>query len=149
MKPITDRRKSASSRIEFEFVGSKARDFNTLMWFDARDLGECHRAVSQLLSAILKYHGPTIARRLFAEASSKRKLRVDKNVQLMTEYIRSGLSVKRFAANLAERNKSLARDYRYGANGTTNPETLEKQIRRQKKLMEQQPIYRKFIEELC
>jgi hypothetical protein len=68
---------------------------------------------------------------------------------LMAEYIKSGLSVKRFAANLAEKNKSLGRDYRYGANGSTNPETLEKQIRRQKKRMDQFPIYRSWIERLA
>ena len=101
--------------------------------FDPRDLDQCQIAVISLLAEIAKHHGHPIAQRLFAETvTSKQNAREMKNVWLLIRYIRSGLSVKKFAAKLAEKNRSLTRQYRSLAGGTS-AEAIEKQIRRLKK----------------
>src|SRR5215472_12153399 len=90
--------------------------------FDPGNLEECWRAIWWLSRPLLRHHDPVMVRDLFAAAVplTKRGLQEAKNNRLMVEYIRSGLSIKKCAAILAERNKSLPRDYRYGPNGATN-----------------------------
>jgi hypothetical protein len=101
--------------------------------FDPRDLDQCEVAVMSLWGEIMKHHGPVIAERLFAERThSKQSAREMRNVWLLIRYLRSRLSVKKFAAKLAERNKSLPPGHRT-PNGGTNAEAIEKQIRRLKK----------------
>jgi hypothetical protein len=123
----------------------------TVEWaisFDPRELEDYRYAVRQLRAAVLLHHGPDTLRRLLAEESptTKRALQQAKNDRLLAEYVRSGLSVKRCAAKLAEKNKSLPRDYRYGPTGSINKDTLEKHISRQKKLMDQNPSRRAYIQ---
>lgn len=114
------------------------------------DLSDCHLAVWDLWSEIVKRHGPVITARLFARAAlSRQGLREYKNDQLVAAQIKSGLGVRKFAAKLAKKNKSLSRDHRHGPNGSTNAEALEKQIRRRKKAIDQYPEHRRFIERLA
>jgi hypothetical protein len=115
--------------------------------FDPCNLEDCWYAICWLSRPILTHHDPAMVRDLFAAAVpfTKRRLQQAKNNRLLAEYIRSGLSIKKCAAILAERNRALPRDYRYGPNGTTNAETMEKQIRRQKKLISQDGRRHKYI----
>ena len=93
------------------------------------------------------YHGLAAARGLFLKATpSKRDVKAEKNITLMVAHILSKLSVRQCAVELAERNKSLPRDRRFGPYGTTNAKTLEKQIRREKKRMISDQSYRERIE---
>jgi hypothetical protein len=111
--------------------------------FDPRDLKHWRAVLRILWADITWHHGPAIARRLFAEkVASRQEAREMSNDWLTIEYTRSGLSVKKFAAQLAEKNKSLLREHRC-LNGATNVEAIEKQIRRQKKSMS--PDRRTFI----
>jgi hypothetical protein len=99
---------------------------------DLQDLEQCRIAILSLWSDIVKRHGPVVAQRLFAErVMSPQTARDSGNDWLLIQYIRSGLSVKRFAAQFAEKNK-------------TSAEAVEKQIQRQKKTMT--PKRREFIQ---
>ena len=111
---------------------------NSYIAFDARDLERCRAATLRLWGEIVRHHGPAVAQRLFAEFTSRQMTRELNNDWLLIEYIKSGLSVKKFAAWFAEKNKSLF----------TNAEALEKQIRRQKKLMDRQPGRRARMEKI-
>jgi hypothetical protein len=114
--------------------------------FDPRDLDHCQAAIMSLWSEIMKYHGPVMAECLFAErAQSKRNARDMRNVWLLIRYLRSGLSVKKFATKLAEKNKSLSRHR--GPNGGTSAEAIEKQIRRLKKSTP--PNHRRVIKSMA
>jgi hypothetical protein len=75
-------------------------------------------------------------------------MKTEKNAFLMARYIRSGLSEKGCAAEFAKLNKSLPRNERFGPYGTTNAETLAKQIRREKKRMKKDDHYRHVVEYL-
>jgi hypothetical protein len=119
--------------------------------FNPRELEDYRYAVRQLRLAVLLHHGPDTLRRLLAEEtpSTKRALQAARNDRLLAAYLRSGLSIRKCAAKLADKNKSLPRDYRYGPTGSTNAETLEKQIGRQMKAMKRNPLRRKYIERLA
>jgi len=108
-------------------------------------------SLRQLRLAVSLHHGPDTLRRLLAEEtpSTKRALQEARNDRLLAEYLRSGLSIRKFAAKLAEKNKSLSADNRYGPTGSTTAETLATHIRRQKKLMDRDPRRRKHIEQLA
>jgi hypothetical protein len=118
---------------------------------EPRDLERCRGVIRKLLDAIAVNHGLAVAQRLFAEEVplNGRNLQKAKNDRLLAEYVRSGLSIKRCAAVLAEKNGTLPAARRHGPNGTTNAETLDKQIRRQKKLMDRDPRYQKYIRRLA
>jgi hypothetical protein len=120
------------------------------IWFDAKDLEDCRRVFRELLYHVSKHHGPVAARRLFVEMTPpKRALQEAQNDLLLAEYVESGLSVEKFAEGVAEKNKSLSRDRRRGPSGSTSAATLAKQIRRQKKAMEQDLRRRSYIERLA
>jgi hypothetical protein len=103
--------------------------------FDPGKLQSCRRAILQLCAVIEDHHSPTVLRHLVVGAIplDGRDLQLANNDRLLVKYMRSGLSIRKCAAMLAEKNKSLPPDLRYGPTGTTNAETLEKQIRRLKK----------------
>jgi len=113
--------------------------------FNPRDLEDYRYAIRQLRLAVSLHHGPDTLRRLLAEEtpSTKRALQEARNDRLLAEYLRSGLSIRKFAAKLAEKNKSLSADNRYGPTGSTTAQTLATHIRRQKKLMDRDPRRRK------
>jgi hypothetical protein len=124
---------------------------NTHVSFYADDIEDCKRAISELKMVILKLYGAAAARRLFADATpSRRGVKTDKNAFLLAEYLRRykhyGRSVKRCAKDLAEANRRLPREWRYGPSGSTVPATMEKQLRRQIKRMGKDRGYREFIE---
>jgi hypothetical protein len=106
--------------------------------FNPREPEDYRYAIRQLRMAILLHHGPDTLRRLLKEEtpSTKRALQEARNDRLLAEYFRSGLSIRKFAAKLAEKDESL------------NPESLEKQIGR---LMDKirNPRRRKYIEWLA
>jgi hypothetical protein len=96
------------------------------------DLHDCRRAIDKLGFAIWKRHGLAATRKLFAECTmvSKRALKGRRNMRLLEEFLASPLSVDKFAASAAEKNKSLPHEYRMGPTGSTEPATIAKQIRR-------------------
>src|SRR6516162_7274078 len=101
--------------------------------FNPLDLEDYRYAIRQLQAAVLVHHGPDNFRRLLQEEtpSTKRALQEARNDRLLAEFFRSGLTVRKFAAKLAEKNKTLPRESRYGPRGSTTAKTLEKQIDRQ------------------
>jgi hypothetical protein len=121
----------------------------TIEWyisFDPRNLEDYRYAIRQLRMAILLHHGPDTLRRLLKEEtpSTKRAVQEARNDRLLAVYFRSRLSIRKCAAKLAEKNKSLPPEYRFGPTGSTSAETLEKQISRQMKKMN--PRRREYIE---
>jgi DNA-binding NarL/FixJ family response regulator len=87
--------------------------------FDVDDPDDCSRAVNELGAAIWQHHGQEMARRLFSECAlvSKRALAKRKNIRLLAVFRRSAWGVEKTAAYIAERNKSLGRDFRFGPTG--------------------------------
>src|SRR5262249_37386189 len=123
----------------------------TVEWsiaFDPREPEDYRHAIRQLKAAVLLHHGPDTLRRLFVPFT-KRDLQAARNDRLLAEYIRSGLSIKRCAAVLAEKNKSLPSDYRYGPTDSISKDTMEKQMGGQLKLLKKDPRRHKYIERLA
>jgi hypothetical protein len=87
---------------------------------------------------------------MLKETPSRSAIKATKSLQLLGRYLISGLSVKRCAAKLAEENKSLPPDQRCGPKGSTKPQALEKQLRREIKRMRSpaNQLYRIFIASL-
>ena len=119
---------------------------NTFISFDVDDLEECRRALSQLANAVWRHHGLATTEQLLTRCTfaSKAGLRRGKNFRLLRALHDSRLSVERFAAETAKKNKSLAWDYRYGT-GSTNAKTIARQIRR----LKSDPKYRRFLSGLA
>jgi hypothetical protein len=114
--------------------------------FDLDDIADCEKAAAEISILIELRHGPAAARRLFlSHTKSPRQLQKDANLRLMVAYMGGQISAKQCARELAEKNKSLPRDHRYGG-GSVSPEALEKQIRREKKRMERDGFYRDMVE---
>src|SRR6516162_5891488 len=109
-----------------------------LISFNPLDLEDYRYAIRQLQAAVLVHHGPNAFRRLLQEEtpSTKRALQEATNDRLLAEFVRSGLTVRKFAAKLAEKDESL------------NPKSLEKQIDRLKDKI-RDPRRRKHIEWLA
>ena len=101
--------------------------------FNPQEPEDYRYAIRQLQAAVLVHHGPDTFRRLLQEEtpSTKRALQEARNDRLLAEFFRSGLTVRKFAAKLAEKDKTLPRESRYGPRGSTTAKTLEKQIDRQ------------------
>jgi hypothetical protein len=111
---------------------------------------ECWFAIADLYQAIISRHGPAVTKRLFSEfVGSKRQQQSIKNDWLLARYIKSGLSMRRFAAIVAEQNESLPRDQQHGPNGSTNAESIATHIRRWKKMVDGNPRRRAYIENLA
>jgi hypothetical protein len=123
-------------------------DTAKFIFFDPDNLADCERAIMEMEIILRRRHGSAAVTRLFSTAvSSKRHLQKEANIYLMVAYMRSKLSAKRFAKALAEKNKSLPRERRYGG-GSINPETLERQIRREKKRMQTDELYRDLVDRM-
>jgi hypothetical protein len=125
---------------------------NTHISFDADDPGDCKRAIGELKMVILKLYGAAAARGLFADATpSRREVKTDKNAFLLADYLfhskSYGWSVKRCAKDFADTNKRLPREWRVGPSGSTSPDTMEKQLRRQIRRMDKDHGYREFIKD--
>src|SRR5262249_21145443 len=89
---------------------------------------------TDLAAAISASQGAAMTQWLFTNVVwSRRELRERKNLDLLRDYERSGLSVKKFAAAVADSNRSLHALYRWGPHGSTDARTLEKHIARLKK----------------
>jgi adenine specific DNA methylase Mod len=115
--------------------------------FDPEDKEGCERAFTGIALLIKLTHGEEFLMELFSKLiSSKSALRQSKNTKLMVRYIRSGLSIEKCAAMLAEENKSLPKNERHGPYGTRNAEAMKRQIKRQKGLMAKYPEYRRIVE---
>ena len=88
--------------------------------FDPRSLEDCERAVARLKATIRRHHGPGVIPHLFLkDMPSQRSIKANQNLLILARYIASGLSVQRYAKEMAERYK-------------TNPKALDKHIRRLK-----------------
>jgi hypothetical protein len=121
---------------------------NAYIIFDPDNLAECERAIKEMEIILRRRHGSAALTRLFLAATSpKRYLQKEANIYLMATFMRSKLSAKQFAKKLAEKNKSLPRERRYGG-GSINPEALERQIRREKKRMQTDELYRDLVDRM-
>jgi hypothetical protein len=100
--------------------------------FDLKDVEACKKAVTQLYTAIIEYQGIAAANEVMkTPLLSKRDIATFKNARLLMATRGYGYrSVEQAAAEIAERNKSLPNELRYGPTGSTSPSTLAKQIRR-------------------
>jgi hypothetical protein len=99
---------------------------------NAKDIEACKLAVLQLYAAIQVHHGIPSANKVMTQfLLSKRNIAAMKNYHLLRAS--EGKSAEQAAAELAEQNKSLPRQSRYGPTGTTSPSTLATQIRRLRK----------------
>lgn len=114
--------------------------------FDPNNLVNCEGVVDQIGRILRKHHGDAVMARVFlATIPSKRHLQKNANLRLMVTYKRSGLSAKQFAKTRADKNRSLPLERRRGS-GSTNAETLKKQIRREQKRMRRDEQYRDLVE---
>jgi hypothetical protein len=105
--------------------------------FDAANRLDCVRALNKMRDVLESAHGIEQVRHWFTLLTwTQRDIKFIRNFQLVDEYIRSGLSLGQYAKGLAEKNRSLPRDQRYGPTGSTSPNTLEKHIRRLRKDMD-------------
>ena len=105
--------------------------------FDPGKLQSCRRAILQLCAVIEDHHSPTVLRHLVVGAIplDGRDLQLANNDRLLVKYMRSGLSIRKCAAMLAEKNKSLPPDLRLWSNwhhqcgdaGKANPSFEEAQ----------------------
>jgi len=116
-------------------------DGRVTITFDAFDLQDCIDAVTSLVAAVVMHHGAAVTAKIFSVViGSKRKQQARINRDLLFAYRKSGLSVKKFAAFIAEENNRLSPLYRYGPSGSKSPETLDRHLRR---LLKKNPKYRK------
>jgi hypothetical protein len=123
--------------------------------FNPDDLKDCKRALDEMQDILWLCLGPAEARRLLSEATpSRRLIGVNSNVELMAWYVvlwrtHRVSGVKQYADVVAKMNGTLPRDKRRGPRGSMSPETLAKQIRREKKRAAKNPAYRKVIESVA
>jgi hypothetical protein len=116
--------------------------------FDVKDLAQCHLVAQDVYEMIEQEHGPIIAQRIFSSVTpTKRRLAFNKNVRLMVAFRKhEQLGVHQAAAKLAEENKALSGERRYGPTGTTSSSTMAKQIHRLLELMRTDIYFRLVIE---
>jgi hypothetical protein len=122
--------------------------------FNPDDPEDCKRAVIKMRWILWDHLGPAQVWRLFSEwTPSRRLIGVSSNFELMAMYVAfwkaRKISVGKYAAAYAKMNGTLSRDYRGGPRGSTNPEALEKQIRREKKRAAEDPGYGERIESVA
>jgi hypothetical protein len=95
---------------------------------DLKDIKACESAAELLHFGISGQHGKATANKTFAKAqASKTRIKEQKNLRLL--FAADVAS----AAALAEINRTLPREERYGPTGTTDPATMATQIRRLRK----------------
>jgi hypothetical protein len=75
--------------------------------FNPRDLEDYRYAVRQLKAAFLLHHNPDTLRRLLQEETplTRRDLQEARNDRLLAAYFRSGRSIRRFAAVIADKEQ--------------------------------------------
>jgi hypothetical protein len=106
-----------------------------------------HARVDEFYHLVEQGHGLIEAQEILKRnLFSKKYLADSKNFRLMVWYVRSGMPIDTFAAEIAKANKSLPWERRFGT-GTTVAATMAKQIRRQIKKMASDERYRINIEE--
>ena len=99
---------------------------------DLKDVEACRDAIDHLCTKIWDRHGVVAVNEIMAGMLfSKQDVGVLKNVQLLKEA--HGRDVEEVARELAERNRSLPPQLKYGKSGTENPATMATQIRRLQK----------------
>jgi hypothetical protein len=119
-------------------------DGTVTVTFNPCDTEDCGRALVGIMAAMCASIGPALACSLFSHVlGSGRKQQEMKNIELLQVYVGSGLNVKKFAAWAAKKNESRIPLARLGPTGSTDPQTLEKQIRR----LKNDPKYRECIKE--
>src|SRR5262249_23305713 len=95
-------------------------------------IDHCWSTAVNLFSEIEKRHGTTVAKRLFRSlgSPSPRQRKKVQDAMLLSTYEIYGGNVQRFARYLAETNKKLPKERRFGPRGSTNVDTLRVYIRR-------------------
>jgi hypothetical protein len=111
-------------------------DVNLLSHIDVKDVVSCEFAVDALYALVQRHHGRVTAQNLFgAKVLTKRGRAGQKNFYLMVAYARMKKPVDRVAAELAEDNKTLPPEERWGPTGSTSQSTMAKHLRREIKKM--------------
>lgn len=95
----------------------------------------CEHATLELLLEIKKHHGLAEARRIltkFGSPLTKERLRKIRNWTLLDclDMMKPEPNIQKLACEIAEKNKTLPPEERYGPRGSINPLTLDKHIRR-------------------
>jgi hypothetical protein len=113
----------------FALIGNIRRDGLFKIGGDAKDIEACKAAALQLYAVISHFHGIPSANKVMTQfLQSKKNMAAMKNYRLLRAS--EGKSAEQAAVELAEVNKNLPRNQRFGPTGTTSPSTLAKQIRR-------------------
>jgi hypothetical protein len=122
-------------------------DGRAIIEFDATDLVACLKALDEIYEIIEYRYGVMEAQgAVDRNRLSKSALAKTKNFRLMVWYVKSKLSVDRFATVVADANTRLPRKARFGT-GTTVAATMAKQIRRQIKRMKANAAFGADVEE--
>jgi hypothetical protein len=115
---------------------SKTSDGKVTITFDPKDPMQCGIAICEIKSVILVEHSAAMVHAILSAAmgsNPKRRLQELKNWELLLHYERSRAPLKKFARFIARENKALGPLLRWGPSGSTNPEILERHIKRLKK----------------
>jgi hypothetical protein len=101
----------------------------------ANRLVESRFAAAELFHELWTRHGEAEARRIFAEIgrpSTAKMLAEIKNFKLLFlhDNMEPKPNVQKLARQLAKENEALPEEDRHGPRGTTDPQTLDKHIRR-------------------
>jgi hypothetical protein len=95
---------------------------------DLNHIETCQVVARILYTHIASLHGAAIANEIWAKAQlSKTNAKEQKNLRLLVA------AESASASELAERNRTLPREERYGPSGTTDPATMATQINRLRK----------------
>jgi hypothetical protein len=98
----------------------------------AESVKGCEHLAYQLFLLIREHHGNAEARRIFAmwgNPPTAKRLALIQNIGLLDRHRMPKPNIQKLARQLAKENKALPRAKQRGA-GSTDPITLEKQIRR-------------------
>jgi hypothetical protein len=99
---------------------------------NTRDIKHCQQVAHLIGSVTAMCHGIHAAESIMRKAvPTKRQIQADKNYVLLQAA--KGRIAEKAAVDLAEQNKSLPHDQRYGPTGTTSASTMAQQIRRLRK----------------
>jgi hypothetical protein len=110
-----------------------SRDGILKIEIDPKDIKACAAAAVMLYAMMREHHGTAAANEIMNRPLLTKRDAADlKNYELL-KAADGDRSVEEVATELAERNKSLPRELRYGPTGSTSPSTLAKQIRRLRK----------------
>jgi hypothetical protein len=128
MKDVEFRELAPGTYAELKLIGTITNGIMNIK-VDLKDVEACREAVDNLCNLIWDSHGVVAVNEIMAGMLfSKSDVKVLKNVQLLKEA--HGRDVEEVARELAERNRSLPKQLKYGPSGTERPATMATHIRR-------------------